>query len=74
MGAHRLGGNRLDRAAVASIGAQPSDQQVDPLIDDVGHLQTAGQKSAQQLLDGRPGAIDELWIRTRDRLASARKS
>ena len=55
-----------DSVAIGSIGqpsrrsaVSPRDQQVNPPIDDVGHRQTAGQKSAQQLLDGRPGAIDD---------------
>ena len=46
------------RAAVTPIGGQPADEQVNPPIDDVSQRQSAGQESAQQLLDGSPSAVD----------------
>ena len=58
-GVHRLGGDRLDGAAVALVAGQPRHQQVDPAIDDVGHWPAGGQEPAQQLLDVGPGGVDD---------------
>ena len=55
-----------DSVAIGSIGqpsrrsaVSPATSSVNPPIDDVGHRLSAGQKPAQQLLDGSSGAVDD---------------